>query len=30
VETDTAGAAETYSYMCVLTKGSAYVRRVMG
>jgi hypothetical protein len=23
------GAAETYSYMCVLTKGSAYVRRVM-
>jgi hypothetical protein len=30
VETDTAGAAETYSYMCVLTKGSAFVRRVMG
>src|SRR5450631_2014667 len=25
-----AGAEETYSYMCVLTKGSAYVRRVMG
>jgi hypothetical protein len=24
-----AGAAETYSYMCVLTKGAAYVRRVM-
>jgi hypothetical protein len=24
-----AGAEETYSYMCVLTKGSAYVRRVM-
>jgi hypothetical protein len=26
----TAGAEETYSFMCVLTKGSAYVRRVMG
>ena len=25
-----AGAEETYSYMCVLTNGSAYVRRVMG
>jgi hypothetical protein len=25
-----AGAEETYSYMCVLTKGSAYVRRVIG
>ncbi len=25
----TAGAAETYSYMCVMTKGAAYVRRVM-
>jgi len=24
-----AGAAETYSYMCVLTRGAAYVRRVM-
>ena len=24
-----ADAAETYSYMCVTTKGSAYVRRVM-
>jgi hypothetical protein len=24
-----AGAEETYSFMCVLTKGSAYVRRVM-
>ena len=24
-----AGAAETYSYLCALTKGSAYVRRVM-
>jgi hypothetical protein len=23
------GAAETYSYLCALTKGSAYVRRVM-
>jgi hypothetical protein len=25
-----AGAEETYSYLCALTKGSAYVRRVMG
>jgi hypothetical protein len=24
-----AGAEETYSYMCVVTRGSAYVRRVM-
>jgi hypothetical protein len=24
-----AGAEETFSYMCVRTKGSAYVRRVM-
>jgi hypothetical protein len=24
------GAAETYSYLCAVTKGSAYVRRVMG
>ena len=24
-----AGVSETYSYMCVLTKGAAYVRRVM-
>jgi hypothetical protein len=24
-----AGTEETYSYMCVMTKGSAYVRRVM-
>jgi hypothetical protein len=24
-----AGEEETYSFMCVLTKGSAYVRRVM-
>jgi hypothetical protein len=23
------GAAETYSYLCAVTKGSAYVRRVM-
>lgn len=29
VDTVAAGAEETYSYMCVLTKGSAYVRRVM-
>ena len=29
VDTVTAGAAETYSYMCVLTKGAAFVRRVM-
>jgi hypothetical protein len=25
----TTGIVETYSYMCVMTKGSAYVRRVM-
>jgi hypothetical protein len=24
------GAAETYSYLCAVTKGSAYVGRVMG
>ena len=24
------GAEETYSYLCASTKGSAYVRRVMG
>jgi hypothetical protein len=29
VDTVAAGTEETYSYMCVLTKGSAYVRRVM-
>ena len=29
VDTAAAGAEETYSYMCVMTKGSAYVRRVM-
>jgi hypothetical protein len=29
VDMAAAGAEETYSYMCVMTKGSAYVRRVM-
>jgi hypothetical protein len=29
LDTAAAGAEETYSYMCVITKGSAYVRRVM-
>ncbi len=29
LETEAAGEPETYSYMCVLSKGSAYVRRVM-
>jgi hypothetical protein len=29
MDTVAPGAAETYSYICVLTKGSAYVRRVM-
>src|ERR1700732_938600 len=29
LDTVAAGAYETYSYMCVLTKGAAYVRRVM-
>ena len=29
VDTVAAGTEETYSYMCVLTKGAAYVRRVM-
>jgi hypothetical protein len=29
LDTFAAGTYETYSYMCVLTKGSAYVRRVM-
>jgi hypothetical protein len=29
VDTVATGVAETYSYMCVITKGSAYVRRVM-
>jgi hypothetical protein len=30
VDTVTDGTAETYSYICALTKGAAYVRRVMG
>jgi hypothetical protein len=30
VDTVTDGAAETYSYICALTKGSAFVRRVIG
>ena len=29
VDTLAAGEPETYSYMCVLSKGSAFVRRVM-
>ena len=29
VDTVAPGAQETYSYICVMTKGSAYVRRVM-
>jgi hypothetical protein len=29
LDTLAAGTYETYSYMCVLTKGAAYVRRVM-
>ena len=29
LDTVAPGSAETYSYMCVMTKGSAYVRRVM-
>jgi hypothetical protein len=29
LDTVTAGAAETYSYICALTKGAAFVRRVM-
>jgi hypothetical protein len=29
VDTVAAGTEETYSYMCVLTKGAAFVRRVM-
>jgi hypothetical protein len=29
VDTIAAGTEETYSYMCVLTKGAAFVRRVM-
>jgi hypothetical protein len=29
IDTVAMGTAETYSYICVLTKGVAYVRRVM-
>lgn len=29
LDTVAPGAQETYSYICVMTKGSAYVRRVM-
>ena len=29
LDTITKDIAETYSYMCVMTKGSAFVRRVM-
>jgi hypothetical protein len=29
LDTVTSGAAETYSYICALAKGSAFVRRVM-
>jgi hypothetical protein len=29
IDTIVAGGPESYSYLCVLTKGSAYVRRVM-
>lgn len=29
VDTVAPGIVETYSYVCVMTKGSAYVRRVM-
>jgi hypothetical protein len=29
VDTVAAGTEQTFSYMCVMTKGSAYVRRVM-
>jgi hypothetical protein len=29
LDTLAAGIQETYSYMCVMTKGSAYVRRVL-
>lgn len=30
VDTVAAGTEETYSYICAMTKGSAYVRRVAG
>ena len=29
VDTEAAGEAQTYSYMCVVTKGSAFVQRTM-
>jgi hypothetical protein len=29
VDTVAAGAAQTYSYMCVITQGSAFVQRTM-
>ena len=29
VDVETAGEAETYSYMCVVTQGSAFVQRTM-
>ena len=29
LDTVATGIVETFSYMCVMTKGSAYVRRVM-
>lgn len=29
VDTETAGETQTYSYMCVVTQGSAFVQRTM-
>jgi chloramphenicol 3-O-phosphotransferase len=29
VDTEAAGEAQTYSYMCVVTKGAAFVQRTM-
>jgi hypothetical protein len=29
VDVDSAGEAQTYSYMCVITQGSAFVQRTM-
>jgi hypothetical protein len=29
VDTEAAGEAQTYSYMCVMTQGSAFVQRTM-
>jgi hypothetical protein len=29
VDFEAAGEAQTYSYMCVVTKGSAFVQRTM-